>query len=118
MSEMVDAVVVKSEEVRPVHLRTPDEITAGAEWVFAQQKAGTLDSKRANGMNATLKSVIKLSYDLSAKLLEITQKYNLKAHALPGNVVAMIGEFLPGNAALPEPEQKALPEAAEQTEAQ
>lgn len=117
MSEKVDAVIEQSEKVKPVRLRTPDEITAGAEWVFAQQKAGTLDSKRANGMNATLKSVIKLRYDLPTKLLEITQKYNLKAHALPENVNTMIGEFLPGNAALPESEQKALPEATEQTEA-
>lgn len=63
-------------KLEPMALRTVDDLTVAHEWLFNQQRAGSIDSKSADGMNTTLKGVtyLRAKLRLEAAKLAITAK--------------------------------------------
>jgi hypothetical protein len=59
------------------------EITEAYEWLYTQQKRGAIDTKRADGLNTTLKGVQKLRVEIPLKLADLIMKAQLKKVDLP-----------------------------------
>ena len=66
-----------------VRLRTVPQITEAYEWLFEQQRDAKLDTKRADGLNTTLKGVTKLRVEIPMKLATLWFQSQLKKVTVP-----------------------------------
>ncbi len=83
----------KQRKVQVVSLRNADQISDAYEWLHAQQKAGTIDATRANGMNATLKGVKSLRVDVPLKLIELGIKAHKSKAELPASFAQVLSHY-------------------------
>jgi len=84
---------IKQKESQIVPLRNASQVTEAYEWLHAQQRAGTIDATRANGMNATLKGVTKLRVEIPMKLIELSIKAQKNKAELPTSFTKVVDQY-------------------------
>lgn len=72
-----------SDKVVPKKLRSVSEITEAYEWLFDAQREGSLDTKRADGLNTTLKGITKLRVEIPMKLATLYFQSQVKKITVP-----------------------------------
>lgn len=80
-------------KVEQVRLRTVEDLTDATEWLFTQQRGGTIDSKTADALNTTLKGATYLRATLPLKIAELIVRSSIKKVTIPDKYLPQIGEL-------------------------
>lgn len=79
---------MKEKEVGPtIHLRTINDLTDAHEWLFNQQKTGSIDAKTADALNTTLKGATYLRAKLRLDAAKIIIQAQIKKIDVPPNLL-------------------------------
>lgn len=70
-----------------IRLRTIDDLTNAHEWLFNQQKGGTIDAKTADALNTTLKGATYLRAKLRLDAAKIILQASIKKITVPPNLL-------------------------------
>lgn len=73
----------KSETDTVIKLRTVDDLNKALEWLYNQQKEGTIDAKTADALNTTLKQSAYLNGKLKLDYLKLMLTAKIKKIELP-----------------------------------
>jgi hypothetical protein len=82
--------MAESIEKLPKTLRSVDDISKAHEWLFHEQVNGGIDPKRADGINTTLKGIVKLQVDTRLKYLQIVTRAEEKKIKLPPQFIPLL----------------------------
>lgn len=72
---------------KEIKLRTIDDLTKAHEWLFNQQKGGTIDAKTADALNTTLKGATYLRAKLRLDAAKIVLQAQIKKISVPANLL-------------------------------
>ncbi len=73
-----------------IQLRTINDLTEAHEWLFNQQRSGTIDAKTADALNTTLKGATYLRAKLRLDAAKILLQSRIKKVQIPENLLAEI----------------------------
>jgi hypothetical protein len=73
-----------------IRLRTVEDLTEAHEWLFNQQKSGTIDAKAADALNTTLKGATYLRAKLRLDVAKVILQAQIKKVSIPNNLLADI----------------------------